>query len=187
MFNLIPIYVNVLNNIQIYVNVLNNIPISNTCFLENTYIKTDQGDMLIKDINPKIHTIKNKKIIYITKTITQDKYLICFEKDSLGLNYPNEKTVMTKSHKIHYKGKFIQAYRFIGHFENVHKIEYNKELLYNILMDGYIAIKANNLICESLHPNNIIAKLYTDDINENYRNHIIKILNKSLIEENNCI
>ena len=111
-------------------------------------------------INPNIHTIRNKKIVAITKTITLDKYLICFEKDALGENMPSEKTVISKNHQIFYKGKMIKARDFVGHVENVNKIKYTGEVLYNVLMDDYEKMIVNNLIVETLHPTNIIAKLY---------------------------
>ena len=148
-------------------------PISNICFLGNTDILTDQGIFLIKDINPNLHTINNEKIIAITKTVTLDKYLICFEKNSLGKNYPNKKTIVSKYHKIFYNNNMIEAYKF----ENVHKVNYNGEILFNILLNKYSKIYANNLICESLHPENLIAKLYKK-----------KLENKNIVKEiNNCI
>ena len=156
-------------------------PISNICFLSDTPITTDQGICSIECINTDINTIDNKQIISITQTVTQDKYLVCFEKNSLGVNYPINKTIMSKDHKIYYKGKMISAYKFINHFENVKKIKYNGEILYNILMEKYEKINVNNLICETLHPKNIIAKLYTSNLNKEYKNKIIVIMNNSII------
>jgi hypothetical protein len=149
-FNLIPIY--------IYVDAPV-IPIFNICFLGDTPIVTDQETVFIKDIDINYHTINNKKIIYVTKTTSQYNYLICFEKDSLGFNYPNKNTIISTHHKIKYKGKMIESGYFLSHFIGVKKIKYNGEILYNILMDHYGYIIVNNLICETLHPDNIIAKL----------------------------
>ena len=59
-----------------------------------------------------------------------------------------------------YKGKMIKAKEFIGIFENVYKIKYKGEMLYNVLMEKHDKMIVNNLICETLHPENIIAKLY---------------------------
>jgi hypothetical protein len=87
--------------------------------------------------------------------------LICFEKNSIALDYPTEKTVISKRHKIYYKGKMIEAQYFVNHFKNVYEVEYNGEILYNVLMEDYSKMSVNNLVCETLHPNNIIAKLYT--------------------------
>lgn len=135
-------------------------PISNTCFPANTPIMTDQGIISIEKINPLKHTIRNKHIIAITRTITQDEYLVCFEKNAIADNIPCEKTIISKNHLIFNKGKMIKAKDFIGKFENIYKIKYKNEILYNILLDKYDKMVVNNLICETLHPENIIAKLY---------------------------
>jgi len=158
-------------------------PIGPICFLANTPITLDQGIIPIDNINPKIHTINNKKIVAVTQTITQDEHLICFEKNSLGINYPSEKTIISKKHKIYYQGKMIEAFKFVGHFKNVKKIEYNGEILYNILMETYDKIRVNNLICETLHPKNIIAKLYTNNYSENYKNKLIIMMNDYIIKK----
>jgi hypothetical protein len=135
-------------------------PISNICFPAGTPITTNQGQIPIEKINPKIHTIRNKKIVGITATISLDKYLVCFEKNSLGPNVPSQKTIISKYHCILYKGEMIQAKEFIGQFENIKKIKYNGEILYNVLMEEHDKMIVNNLICETLHPENGTAKLY---------------------------
>ena len=169
-----------LNGTLLYVgnyqgNVINsyNIPIpnSNICFPKNTPVKTDQGIIFIENIKPSIHTIKNKPITFITKTITQDDYLVCFKKDSLGINYPIEETVISKEHKILYKGKMKEAKKFIE-FDNVYTKKYNGEVLYNILMETHETIEVNNLICETLDPNNLLSKIYHTVAND--RDDIIK-------------
>jgi len=66
-------------------------PISNICFIANTPVLTDQGNIPIEKIKAGIHTIQKKKIMAITKTVNQDSHLVCFNKNSLGLNYPNRK------------------------------------------------------------------------------------------------
>ena len=157
------------------------IPICPICFVKNTPITTDQGIIHIEKINPDIHTINNKKIMAITKTISQDKYLICFEKHSLGFNSPNKKTIMSKNHNIVYKGKNIKANKFIGQFD-VKRIKYNGEILYNVLMEKHEYMRVNNIVCETLHPNNIIAKLYKSYFSEDYKTNIINMMNKSIIK-----
>ena len=124
------------------------VPISNICFLSNTIIQTDQGNIPIGKINPKIHTIYGKKIVAVVKTICLDKHLICFEKNVLGMNYPNRQIIISKEHKILCNGRMIQA----GKVRGGKKILYKGEILYNILMERYEKIKACNLTCETLHP-----------------------------------
>jgi hypothetical protein len=154
--------------------------ISNICFPAGTLIRTNQGEIAIEKIDPKIHTIRNKKIVTITKTITQDKYLVCIEKNALGNNIPSEKTIITKNHCIWYNGKMIAAKHFVNNFENVKKVKYNGEILYNVLMEESDKMMVNNLICETLDPANIIAKVYnlTGDNTKQEKRYIINKLNE---------
>jgi len=62
----------------------------------------------------------------------------------------------------------------------VQKVDYNQEILYNVLMEKYEKINVNNIMCETLHPNNIIAKLYNSNYEEKYKNKIIYIMNESI-------
>jgi len=142
-------------------------PISDICFPAKTPIRTNQGIIAIDEINPNIHTIKNKKIEAITKTITLEKYLVCFDKNSLDVNIPDQKTIISKNHLVYDKKtkKMLRANDFIQLYENVYKIPYKGEVLYNVLMEEHDKLVVNNLICETLHPKNKIAKLYMTKIN----------------------
>ena len=159
------------------------IVISNICFPAGTPITTDQGNIPIDKINTDIHTIHNNPIVAITKTITQDTHLVCFEKHSLGLNKPNKKTVTSKHHKVYYNGKMTKAYHFLKQFKNVTEIEYNGEILYNVLMEKHDKLKVNNLTFETLDPKNIIAKLYTSNFDEEYKDNIIVMINHSIMQK----
>jgi hypothetical protein len=156
-------------------------PISDICFVKNTPIETDQGIVRIQELQPFVHTIHNKPIMAITKTKTLDDFLICFEKNSLGKNYPSQRTIVSKHHKIHYQHNIISAYRFIGTYENVRTIPYNGEPLYNILMKKHSTVRANHLVCETLDPNSIIAQLY---MNNMLTDKHVAVMNKHTILEN---
>jgi hypothetical protein len=155
-------------------------PIGPICFLGNTPINTDQGIFEIRKIDPLMHTINNKPIKAITKTITLDDYLVCFEKHALAENVPSDKTVMSREHKIAYNGKMIEAKHFLGKFDLVFKMKYDGEKLYNILLDKPSYVRVNNLICETLDPNNIIAKLYTAKFLKNKDIFITAMNNKRI-------
>jgi hypothetical protein len=154
------------NSNRININVLFTItpvssPFSNICFPAGTLITTNQGNIPIEKINPAIHTINNKKIVDVTKTITNDDHLVCFEKHSIKwMKTPSQRTIITKNHCILYKGAMIKAKNFIGVFKNVKLVKYTGEILYNVSMETHDTMSVNNLICERLHPENIIAKLY---------------------------
>ena len=53
----------------------------------------------------------------------------------------------------------MSANRFLK-FNNVSKVPYNGNTLYNILMKSHSTLNVNNLTCESLSPNSPIALLY---------------------------
>lgn len=128
------------------------------CLPAGTPILTDQGLVAIENINISNNTIDGQKIIAITKTITPEKELICFEKYSLGLNIPNKRTVMTPGHQIYYKGNLIQAKHFVGRLGGVFTIPYIGDVLYNVLLKNHSLMKVNNMILETLHPENRVAK-----------------------------
>jgi hypothetical protein len=156
------------------------IPIADICFLRNTPIETDQGIIPIHKIDPSLHTINNKKIITITKSVTEDKFLICFEKHSLGENIPSARTIVSKYHKIqNRKGKMMDAYKFLDYYEDVKKVDYDGEILYNILMEDHETVNVNNLVCETLHPDHEIAKLYKNNYSDEYTDTVIAFMNYS--------
>jgi hypothetical protein len=169
-------------------------PISNICFPAGTPIKTDQGIFPIEKLHSSKKTINkhsinkytiNKQVIqHITKTITQDPYLICFEKNAIGPNVPSARTVMTKDHKILFAGNYIPAAQFLKLSNKIKKVPYNGEILYNVLMKNYGTLQVNNLVCETLHPDNVIAKLY-NNYTEAERPDLICQLNTSLLERDN--
>ena len=80
-----------------------------------------------------------------------------------------------------------KAYHFLKQFKNVSKLEYNGEILYNVLMEKYDKLKVNNLTFETLDPKNIIAKLYTNNFDEEYKNKIIVMINYSIRQKDHCL
>jgi hypothetical protein len=154
-------------------------PISDICFPAKTPILTNCGYVNIDEIDPKIHTIRDKKIEAVTQTITHDKFLVCIEKDALGKHYPTKTTYISQNHEIFYKGKMVRAKELLKELTNVHAIPYNKEILYNVLLENHDKMLVNNLICETLHPENYIAKLYhiLPNLTEKQSEKLIKEIN----------
>ena len=156
------------------------IPIANICFPAGTPIQTDQGIFSIETLHPNVHTIYNRRIIDITKTVSPDSYLVQFQKHALGHNYPSANTVMSSKHKVYYNGAMREARTLIG--PRVHKVKYSGEILYNVLQERHATMFVNNLICETLNPQNIIAKLFTNQCKhtKTERNTIVHTLKESL-------
>ncbi len=51
-------------------------------------------------------------------------------------------------------------------------------------MERYDKITINNLICETLHPDNFIARLYNSNISEDYKNKLVVLMNDSIKKNN---
>jgi hypothetical protein len=133
---------------------------SNICFPAGTLVRTDQGEVAIDLLQPGKHTLGGKAIQHLTRTQSRDTYLIHVGKDALGWNKPSRPTVLTKDHKIEYEGALIQAHRLSSYSENVTKVKYNGEVLYNVLLAEYGTMSVNNLRCETLDPTSPIACVY---------------------------
>ncbi len=136
------------------------------CLVAGTPILTDQGLVPIELIQPKKHTIGNKAIVAITKTVTPEKVLVCLEANSLGINCPSQRTIMTSGHEVLYKGQLVQAKHFVGRVDGVHTVPYNgKDVLYNVLQEQHGLMRVNNMVLETLHPENKVAKQILGNLN----------------------
>lgn len=162
--------------------------VADPCFLKDSLVLTNKGYVKIQDINPKIHTIKNKQIQCVTKTIYPHTQLVCIEKDAIKHGIPSQRTYITGKHKIYYKEKMIRAQNLVSHFhlKNVYMVPYNGDILYNILMENHEKMKVNNMLCETLHPMNEMACIYSKYSNytEAQKSKIIYQLNKYQIDNN---
>ncbi len=65
---------------------------------------------------------------------------------------------MSKDHQLVHKGSLVPAHRFLTISNDIIKIKYSGEILYNVLLEQYSTIKVNNVLCETLHPDSAIAK-----------------------------
>ena len=154
------------------------IPIAPICFPAGTPVLTDQGYIEIDKIEPSNNTINGRPIIAVTKTISPSNKLVCFEKSSLGYNIPNRTTYVSTEHCIVYRNKLIEARKFVNRKRRVYYIKYYGKYLYNILMNGHYSMIVNNIKVETLNPRNIIAKLYTNGYNTDYKIELINRINK---------
>jgi hypothetical protein len=89
---------------------------------------------------------------------------------------------MTKNHKIMWQGRKLEAESFLYRYENVVKVKYSGQILYNVLMEEHSEMVINNMVCETLDPNNTVAKLYkrTSKYTANDRYKISKFIAESV-------
>ena len=153
------------------------------CFPKGTPVVTNLGPVAIEKLNPDKHTIRGKEIVAITQSRPLQKHIVCFEKDALSKNVPSQQTLCSMEHKVFYKGEMIKARNLVDLCENVTFIPYNGETLFNVLLKKHDKMMINNLICETLHPENITAKISTMKDGQK-KNKAIQELTK-IIKENN--
>ena len=146
------------------------------CFPKGTKVITNQGEVSIEKLNPDIHTIRNKRIVAITQTRPLATHIVSIEKDALGKNIPNAATRISKDHKVFYKGKMMKAVDLVDVCDGVVEIPYNGETLYNVLLEKHGHMMIHNLICETLDPGNIMAKIYGGKYNSSEQNKLCKEL-----------
>ena len=158
-------------------------PIAPICFPAGTPVLTDQGYIEIDKIEPSNNTINGRPIIAITKTITPYDKLVCFERGSLGYNIPNRTTYISTDHCIVYRNKLIEARKFVNKKRRIYYVKYNGKYLYNVLMNRHYCMTVNNIKVETLNPRNIIAKLYTNDYNTEYKIELIRRINKHYLHK----
>lgn len=139
------------------------IVMSEICFPSGALVTTDQGLVEIQKIDTTLHTIQQKLIVAITETYSLDESLVFIEKDAIRKHYPNVSTFISKKHKIYVKGKMKEASRCVGKYKGISLIPYAGEKLYNVLLEEYGIMKVNGLLCETLHPENPVAKLFRDN------------------------
>jgi len=143
------------------------------CFPAGTPVTTDQGDIAIEKLNVDKHTIRGKEIVAITQSRPLHEYIVSIEKDALGKNVPSQTTEISKEHKVFYKGEMIKAKDLVDMCEGAIKIPYNGATLYNVLLKKHDKMMVNNLICETLHPNNIMAKICGGKFGTSEKNRLI--------------
>jgi hypothetical protein len=154
------------------------------CFPAGTPVNTNQGLVAIEKLNPDIHTIRNKRIVAITQTRPLFTHIVSIEKDALGKNVPISTTQISKEHGVFYKGKMMRAVDLVGVCDGVVEIPYNGETLYNVLLEKHGHMMINNLICETLHPDNIMAKICGGKYNPLEQDKLCEVLTK-IIKSNN--
>ena len=155
------------------------------CFAKGTTVNTDQGNVEIQNIVPGKHTIGEKAICHITKTISPEKKIVCVKKNAFGKNKPNKAITMSGNHCIQCeKGEMVKAKELVANNRNMKFVEYNQEPLYNVLMEDHNVIKVQNLEVETLDPENIVAKIYNSVIDKSTLAKLVKQMNEGIRENN---
>jgi len=151
--------------------------ISNICFTGESKVLTGEGYIEIRKVK-KGMKVQGEEIEEVTRTISEEKEVVLMKKGSIMKNMPKEDTIITKEHKVLYKGRMVEAKEMVNGRTIVYE-ENKGETLYNILLSGEGRMVVNGMIVETLSPSNNIAKLYKimKDYKEEEKREIIKIYN----------
>jgi hypothetical protein len=129
------------------------------CVRAGALVLADQGHVLIEELNPKKHTMRGgQRIVAVTKTkALNNKHLVLFKTHALGFNVPACDTYLTMGHKV----QGVEAQVWAKRNMSIMLVDYQPdEYLYNVLLETYGVMTVNNMVIETLHPSNPIAKLY---------------------------
>ena len=168
-----------LDNIELSVTIYT----TNICFPAGSIVNTDQGKIAIEKLVPYVNTIDNKKIVTVTETYMSDDTIVKIKKNALGKNVPNKDTVISLLHKVFNQGKLIEAYKLANFYKDIKYIPYKGEKLYNVLMENWEMMKVNNLTVETLHPENVIAKLHNSKLPEDKKLQLLGEISQAVINE----
>jgi len=156
--------------------------LSASCFPEGTPVVTDQGEVAIENLASKKHTISGNEIVAITQVTPLQSNLIRFDKGSLGKNVPSVATTVSKEHRIFHQGKMTKARHFVDTCQGVSQVPYNGETLYNVLLKKSGNMMINNMVCETLDPANVMAKISTMEDSVEQEKALFQ-LNKLIMDE----
>lgn len=169
------------NNFFIFTVPTTSLPI---CFPGNTPVLLDQGIMPINKIDSDIHTIRNKKIVSVIISNPKQKHIVCIKKDALNNNIPSIDTYISQNHEVLYNNQMTKSKDLVNVLENVIFVDYDGQPLYNVLMENHNVMMVNNLIVETMNPNNIMSKLETKNISVTRKNEIINYINECVDTDN---
>jgi len=137
------------------------IPISNVCFIADTELETDQGRVKIQDLDES-YSVNGSFVLCLTKTKTDESFLIKFASGCLGDNLPSTDVITSQHHGLLYNGVMIEA-RFFLQCRGVTAIPYKQEILYNIVLEERQNVQISNLYWDTLPKECLVAKYFLND------------------------
>lgn len=126
------------------------LPLLDICFVKDTLVETDQGDIPIQSLVVGKHTIFKQKIMEITTTIHIDSHLVRIAPFAFG-TYPNKETIVSQEHKINGDNSFRKAIEYVNG-TTVTLIPYEQEPLYNVVLIKHGFMKVHGMMVETLDP-----------------------------------
>jgi hypothetical protein len=125
-------------------------PTGRICFLQDTPVITDQGELPIQDITSD-NTISGRFVEKVSRIINQDNFMIMIKKDSLDFQVPSQDTLISQHHRVYIGKKGIKA-KYLINNDTIYKYKTGHQPIYNVLLEGDKKGKmnVNNLTVETL-------------------------------------
>lgn len=130
-------------------------PFIDICFVKDTMVQTDQGQVAIQHLRPGKHTLFKQYILAVTETIHTDAQLVKVAAYAFG-SYPTKDTYVSKNHRINGTDSFKEAQEFVNGV-TVTLVPYHREPLYNVLCERPAFMKVHGMMAETLDPTSDIA------------------------------
>ena len=121
------------------------------CFLENTPVLTDQGEISIQDITTD-NSINGIYVEKVSRVINIDNFMILIRKDALAHGVPSTDTCISKNHHIFINGHAIKAKHLVNK-KDIFKVITGHQIIYNVLLENGRLGKmiVNNMLVETLN------------------------------------
>ena len=171
---------------EIFSIALSSVPSWVACFNGDAMVLTNQGKIMIKDINKDIHTIKKRKILGLVKCHFDKKGGFLIPKDGIEKNVPDRDTKIGWWHRIWYKGKLTMISRLYnkGKLPKLIPIDGNGETFYTIYLEVYGKMKINNILAETLNTTSYICHYYNKfGLTEMSHNEQLKFFKKKTLKK----
>jgi hypothetical protein len=153
---------------------------STICLVAGMPVLTDNdGYVPVEQLEPGYHTINGSNLLVVTKTLTPEKHLAVLPIDSLAPGVPSAVTLMSLNHKIFHNGDWTKSINLTTFY-----VEYNSEVLYNVVLDKHGPMTVNNMTVETLDKDSIVAQLFLkiaempehrSNIIEEYNSHMLPV------------
>jgi hypothetical protein len=130
-------------------------PFVDICFVKDTMVQTDQGQVAIQELRPGKHTLFKQYILAVTETIHTDAQLVKVAAYAFG-SYPTKDTYVSKNHKINGADSFKEAQEYVNGV-TVTLVPYDRQPLYNVLCERPAFMKVHGMMAETLDPSSDIA------------------------------
>jgi hypothetical protein len=133
-------------------------PFATICFVAGSLVLTDQdGYVPIEQLNTDKHTINGSPILAVTQSVTPERYLVKIEAGALSTDSPSVDTLITINHKILHEGVMTESHKLTS---GTSFVEYRQQTLYNVVLKDHGTMTVNNMVVETLDPENLLAKVF---------------------------